>query len=407
MNAPKISPVQIDPVQIEPDKRFKETPQDEISLLDLLDIAVRIVDFAIRKRSIILSITIISTLLAAGYAQSIVPKYKATIGFLMPQEISPPKAIATKNTTEFQNIIKETKISLYQNFLMKIQSYNFQREVFDRGNFLEKFVDNPNGSAKSDAVVLEINKSISLTGVPVKKAKKAKNTELFNKPIFLEMEGSKPEAMAEFFNALVKTGIKTIPIEDHLLNTIDQRLKTISAKKTYLQSQENKTQENKKYAKEIDLLTKDLAMARRMNIEKNNFRSAQPLNGAPRWYLYGAKILEEELKVLQSKAKNNDAIEKAKLSISQKTLDMELMTWGSFKALKSPDVVIIDQPSIPPTQPIQNKKASIIFTGLIVGLLFGSAFAFFQHARGNLNAKRNLGSEVNKKTRSFVFKHSS
>ncbi len=414
MNAPKNPPVQIDPVQIASDKRFNETPNDEISLTEVLDFMVRIVDFMIRKRNLILSVTIIFALLAVGYAQSIIPKYKATIGFLMPQEITPPKAIATKNTTEFQNILKETKIPLYQQFLMKIQSYNFQREVFESGNFLEKFVDNPNGSVKSDAVVLEINKSIILTGVP------AKNTELFNQPVFLEMEGSKPEAMAEFFNALVKAGIKTIPIEDHLSSIIDQRLKTISAKKALLLSQKNKNQEpkRKKYEEEIALLKKELALARSMNIEENNFKSDQPLNGAPRWYLYGAKILEEELKVLQSKAKHSDSIEKAKLieftkraklsdNTKKKNLDMELKTWESFKALKSPDVVVIDQPSIPPTQPIQNKKPSIIFTGLLLGLFFGSALAFFQHARRNLNARRSIVSEINNKKKSFVFKHSS
>lgn len=405
MNAPKNPPVQIDPVQIASDKRFYETPNDEISLFDILDYTVRIVDFMIRKRSLILSVTIIFTLLAAGYALSIVPKYKATIGFLMPQEFTPPKAIAPKNNTEFQKIIKETKMSLYQSFLMKVQSYNFQHEVFESGNFLERFIDNPNGSINSDAVVLEINKSITLTGIP------AKNTELFNKPVSLEMEGSKPEAMAEFFNALVKTGIKTIPIEDHLLKAIDQRLKTISSKKVILnKNQEQQAlQKKKKFDKDIELLKKELALARSMNIEENNFKSDQPLNGAPRWYLYGAKILEEELNVLQAKAKNSDVIKRTKPSdnIKIKNLDMELKTWESFKTLKSPNVVVIDQPSIPSTQPIPNKKASIIFTGLLLGLLFGSALAFFQHARRNLNARRNLVSELNTKTKSFVLKNSS
>jgi len=378
MNAPKNPPVQIDPVQIASDRRFNETPNDEISLSEVLDFMVRIVDFMIRKRSLILSVTIIFTLLAAGYALSITPMYKATIGFLMPQEITSPK-----NTTKFENIIKETKVSLYQKFLMKIQSYNFQREVFENGNFLEKFVDNPNGSVKSDAVVLEINKSITLTGVP------AKNTELFNKLVFLEMEGSKPEAMAEFFNALVKTGIKTI--DDDLSNAIDQRLETI----TILLSQEKA-----KLEKEIAQLTKDLALARSMNIEESNFKNVQPLHKAPRWYLYGAQILEVELKALKSKVKNSDGIKTA-------NLDMEIKTWESFKTLKSLDVVDIEQPSIPPTQPIQNKKPLIILAGLIVGLLFGSALAFFQQARRNLNARRNLVSETNNKKKSFVFEHSS
>ncbi len=465
MNAPKNSPVQIDPVQNSSDKRFNETLNDEMSLTEVLDFMVRIVDFMIRKRNLILSVTIIFTLLAAGYAQSIIPKYKATIGFLMPQEITPPKAITSKNNTEYQKIIKETKKTLYQEFLMKIQSYSFQREVFESGNFLDKFVDNPNDSIKADAVVLDINKSITLTGAP------AKNTALFNQPVSLEMESSKPWAMTEFLNALVKAGIKTIPIEDHLSNIIDQRLKTISSKKEFLLSQEKKTleqqflqqekkleqqvlQQNKNqeqqvlqlkksyeerkngYEKEIELLTKELTLARSMNINENNFSSDQPLNKAPRWYIYGAQILEKELALLKAKVKNiniveraklSDAIERVKLSgviekarLSDKTkevkltnnpqinnLNKELKIWESFKALKGTDVVVIDQPSIPPTQPIQNKKPSIILAGLFVGLLFGSALAFFQHARRNLRARRSLVSEINNKKQSFVFKHSS
>ncbi len=425
MNAPKNPPIQIDPIQIPSDKRFNETQNDEISLFEIVDYMVRIVDFMIRKRSIILSVAIIFTLLAAGYALSITPKYKTTISFLMPQETLPVESFSTKSTAEFQKIIKETKTSLYQNFLMKIQSFNFQQEVLESGNFLKKFVDNSDGSVNSDAVVLEINKSISLTGVP------AKNTELFNKPVFLEMEGSKPEAMAEFINALVKTGIKTIRIEDHLLNTIDQQLKKISSKKAILLSQEKikqlqqkKNQEQqisqkkKKIENEIALLKKDLALARSMNIEENNFKYDQPLNKAPRWYLFGAKILEAELNLLQSQAKKSDVIESAKSidvieeakpidNTQIKNLDMEFKTWESFKTLKHSNFVIINQPSIPPTQPFQNKRNVIIFTGLLAGLFFGSTIAFFQHARRTLNAKRNLVSEVNNKTKSFIFKRSS
>ena len=62
------------------------------------------------------------------------------------------------------------------------------------------------------------------------------NAKLFDKPVFLEMKGSKPEAMAEFFNALVETGIKAISIEDRLSKVIE----TISSKKATWLSQEKK-----------------------------------------------------------------------------------------------------------------------------------------------------------------------
>ncbi len=463
MNAPKSSPIQIDPAQNDLGIRFKETPNDEINVLALLACLVN------RKR-LILSVAIIFTILSGGYALSITPLYKATISFLMPQEIITPKELLTKSTAEFQNIVKETKKSLYQQFLVKIQSYNFQREVFDRGNFLERFVDNPNGSVKSDALVLEINKSITLTGI-------SGNQDVqFDKPLSLEMTGAKPEAMAEFFNALVKTGIKAIPIEEHLSNAIDQRLKNISSEKAILLSQENKKYLQEKInleqqvlqvkknflqkkinleqqvlqgkinrEKEIRRLTKELALARSMNIEENNFKSDQPLNNAPRWFLYGARILEEELKVMKSKAKNSDGIERAKLiedikmaninntikveSLNKaiktvslknasksdelsdnarvKSLDKELRAWVSFKNLKTPNVIVIDQPSIASNKPIPNKKGIFIFTGLIAGLIIGSLLAFFQEGMRNLEARENHVEGVNQKTNSIVFKHSS
>ena len=386
MNAPKNPPVQINPSQFETDRKPYETPNDEISLFDLLDYAVRIVDFMIRKRNLILSIAAVFTLISAIYALSITPKYKTTISFLMPQETFLPETFSTKHNTEYQKIIREAKISLYQKFLINIQSYNFQREVFDRGNFLEKFNGNSGSPVNIDAMVLEINKSISLKDV-----RGNKNKAEFNKPIFLELEGYKPEAMAEFLNALIKKGIQSIPIEEHLSNAIDQRLNSISTKKLSLKE---------KYENEIAQLKKELALARSMNVEENNFNSIQPHKDIPRWFLYGAKILEEELRELKSRAKNSDEIKTA-------SFDMAFKTWESFKALKSPNVVVIDQPSIPPTQPISNKTASIIFTGLFTGLFFGSAFAFLQQARRNLNARRGLVSEINNKTKSFVFKHSS
>jgi LPS O-antigen subunit length determinant protein (WzzB/FepE family) len=285
----------------------------------------------------------------------------------------------------------------------------------------------------------------------------------------MEMKGSKPEGMAKFFNALVETGIKNIPIKDLLSDAIDQRLKTISSKKEFFLLQEEKKrkmkvlqnkmtvlqnkkklemtvlqnkkkfemtvlQNKKKFEKEISILKEELALARGMKIEGNNFKTDQPLNGAPRWYLYGARILEEELKVLESKAKNNNKIERAQTNstIEQANLDSDdiktlnaeieraqtnsaseqakfddaLKIWESFKNLKSPTVVVINQASIPPTQPIQTKKAILIFTAMIVGLVLGCFIAIIRDAMRKLKEKEIVFAPA-KPDRKFVFEHSS
>ena len=72
MNAPKTLPYQVDPGQ-----RPHETPDDEISLLDILYLLAK-------NKNIILSITVVITLLAMGYVLSVPPVYRSTIGFLMP-----------------------------------------------------------------------------------------------------------------------------------------------------------------------------------------------------------------------------------------------------------------------------------------------------------------------------------
>ena len=143
--------------------------------------------------------------------------------------------------------------ALYRRFLTQIQSYNFQREVFENGHFLKRFADDANGSTKSDEVLLGIHNSITFKKASVN------NEDLFDRPDFLEMEGAKPEAMADFLNALLKTGTESIEIPAQI--GIDQRLSIISTKMGLLRT---------KAKKNLDSLIGQLALARRMNIKNNN-----------------------------------------------------------------------------------------------------------------------------------------
>lgn len=386
MNAPKASPFQAGQVQ-----SSGQTPDDEISLLDLLEVLVR-------QKNLVLSTMIVFAMLSAFYVllNPLIPTYRTEIGFLMPKAIPLPKSVATKTTTEIENMINEAKVSFYQKFLMQIESYNFQREVFDRGKFLEKFVDSANGSVSSDEVVMGINKSITLKDVPAKK------NEMFNKPIFLEAEGLKPEAMKEFFNALVETAIKNIDMRDYLVDAIDRRLETILNKKELLFSQEKKKQSDK-----IELLTKEFNLARSLNIKENNFKS-EHLHGAPKWYLYGERILEQELKILKSRLGSGDIVKLGSGDIVKRVkLDMDLKRWESAKAtLKSPSVVAISQSAISTIQPSKSTKAPIIIAGMVAGLLFGIIIAFIRDGIRNLRERENLLSASRNNSKQFVFEHS-
>ena len=126
----------------------------------------------------------------------------------------------------------------------------------------------------------------------------------------------------------------------------------------------------------------------------------------------GARILEEELKMLTSdkvrtledelkmlKYKNEDSydIEKAREQIEN--LNMELKTWESFKTLKIPNVVIID---IPPTQPIKAKAAQIVFIAMIAGLILGVLIAVMRDAMRSLRKRENLFA-LEKRDSKFVY----
>ena len=135
-----------------------------------------------------------------------------------------------------------------------------------------------------------------------------------------------------------------------------------------------------------------------MGIEENNFKSIPSDNGTPKWYLYGAKILEEELRIMKSRDKNSDDIKTVNItsvirieSLNYNTelegFDKQLRQWESFKIVMNQNAVVIVQPAIPFAQPIPSKKGVITIAGLLAGLIFGSLFAFFQEGMKNLRER--------------------
>ncbi len=69
------------PLPTQPDhiQNSRDTPEDEISLIDAFEVLVR-------KKILILTVTLVFSSLAIFYAQSITPVYRATIGFLPSDE---------------------------------------------------------------------------------------------------------------------------------------------------------------------------------------------------------------------------------------------------------------------------------------------------------------------------------
>jgi capsular polysaccharide biosynthesis protein len=409
-------------------KSTQQTPEDEVSLIEILGILIR------QKNLIFASIAIL-TLLSIGYVLMGMPAptYQTTTSFLLSQRALSPKPIPNKNLKE----LTELKKSLYQKFLAKIQSYNFQKTVFDDGGFLKRFVGDAHDSTKPERVMLGIHNSITL-----------KESSSNKKSAFLEMQGSKPETMEGFLNALLETAIVNVQNEAlyAIKKSIDQRLKTISSEKEALpeslNTQAKKKQEvakkklvdaranaKKKLANEITSLTEQLNMARSLNIKENNFGVR---HNAPKWFLYGEKILAAELKALESKAANLDnaaepdnsaklanveSLDKAP-NIKNKQLlamEMELEKWEATKAsLKTPNIVVISQPGISLMQPLK-PKGKIITTAMVMGLVLGVFIAFIKAGIDILREKKELPVksksigkrfELNNDSKKFEFKNS-
>lgn len=346
--------------------------EEAMSFIDFMEVIIR-------KKGLVFLITTLSTLLSIGYVLSIVPVYKARIGFLPPNSIgsslqivpyykvdngfSPSQLILLPKSISVE-LMREINIPLYKKFLGRLRSYSHQEEVFKNGNFKEKFADVNGKPRTSESLLLELASSISL-----KQNIAVKNIS-FDKPVYLEMLGSKPEAMADFLNSLSKAAIKSVQAET--LNELQRN---------------------------INHLTNELNIARKLNVIENNFKYARRQTGQPMWFLFGEKALEEELSKLESVA--NDL----SLQIKSKNLNPDNGTnansetsnprpsesekFGTINLSQIKiEVATVSQPSVPPSIPVKPRKQLIISIGLLMGLFLGVLLAFISDAMENLGRRK-------------------
>jgi LPS O-antigen subunit length determinant protein (WzzB/FepE family) len=151
------------PLPTQPDhiQNSRDTPEDEINLVELLEILFR-------KKTIIVVVAFICTLLSILYAKSMVPTYKATIGFLpvdkrsLAEYSNLTEAIYPKTDDTLVRPIMKYNESFLSSFFTIIKSYPTQEKVFIEKNFLKRFVDNKPSANMEKMVLGEINKSIQI-----------------------------------------------------------------------------------------------------------------------------------------------------------------------------------------------------------------------------------------------------
>ena len=105
----------------------------------------------------------------------------------------------------------------------------------------------------------------------------------------------------------------------------------------------------------------------------------------PKWFLYGEKALYEEIKVLNSRTNDDSYIE------GIVDLEDQIKQLQSFDAnTLAPNITLIEQPSIPPTKPINLIAEKMFPLGIGLGLVFGFIAAFLSHSMEKLRNKNTI-----------------
>ena len=366
--------------------------------------------------------------------------FKQTIGYSLGGEKNGRKE--PENSVNILNQLTSDKF-LYRQYLTRVQSFNQQKKILSKKNILENFFGQTPAPEKLDEIFINLHKHVSIKTDVFSKTKE--NFIPLDKPVDLEMNGTNPLAMAEFLNALAES-TKTVIIketQDFLQTLVDKRIKIANRTKEHLRfkAKINARKEiqalSEKASKEIQTLSESLKIAQSLNIKNNNFhllknneaiKESTPaerikqknIKGLmkpfkdgliPKWFLYGEKALKEEIKVLNSRSNQViSASPETVQSLDKRNNNFNLLKGNDdnyidgfvdlevlIKQLKSfkantliPIVVLIDQPSIPPTKPINLKAQKIIPIGIGLGLFFGMIAAFLSHSMEKLRTKNTV-----------------
>jgi capsular polysaccharide biosynthesis protein len=416
------------------DMNYQYPIEEETSFIDILAVIVK-------KRGLIFLFTSIFTFLSIAYSLLATPIYKAKVSFLVPpQEIGllsidrnlfkqtidsglvgeKKKRKESENSATILNQLS-TDNFLYRQYLTRVQSFNQQKKVLSKKNILENFFGQTTDPKKLNEMFINLHDAISLKTdlMPFTGIAAMKNHPLYQleKPIDLEMTGSNPIAMAEFLNTLAES-TKTVIIketQDSLQTLIDNRIAIANRTKEHLLFKAKL-----KAAEDYRDLSDFLKIAQSLNIKNNNFHLlkntttlgklqnntkelTKPFkNGLiPPWFLYGEKALKEEIKILNSRINQViSASRETSQSLDKRNNNFNLFNGNDdnyikgvvdlealIKQLKSfnvktliPIVALIDQPSIPPTKPINLKTEKNISIGIGLGLLLGIIAAFLSHS---------------------------
>jgi len=334
-------------IQAEQVQGFNSLAEDELNLTDLLKLIVR-------KKVLILAVTSFCTLFSIFYAQSITPIYRVTIGFLAPRDPLSFSSAFKLLPKEIAKKIATNPYTIFDRFLVTIQSHKFKQEVFVNGGFQKKFFRDT--GIDTNQSVSEIYDSTTVQGgvsLPRNGGKDALIKSKRDGGFYVELKGSyQPKVMLEFLKTLVEAAKEKVNTEIQniasslLSKQIQELQQNIENQESHLLYQTQELQQNIENQKiavqeqiEIVRLSRALDIAKRMGIKDNNFD--KPDNGsAPDWFRYGELALEQEIKSFKSKKEETpEQLKLKKLQQGIRSLKLKKLQQG-IKSLNSKKVKI-------------------------------------------------------------------
>ena len=283
---------------------------------------LQLIKFLIGKKILILATSVIITLFASIYAYNLSLVYKTTAFFTVPDSSS----VYMVNQLYESD---DTEGSIFASFISKLNSTSFQTKIFNEGGFFKKIKLNT-----IDSILVKETKAIS--NVP------GYSSEFILQPYSLSIEGSNPKAIAEYLNTLLDSASHEVINQilltstqkasyrskeiDIILNLYNdkasaQRLHDIkiieATDENIIRDLKDKIKRLKlkisqEQSLELSKLSNSMEIANSLGIIDNNFKiidvnaTNADLNIAiteskdiPKWYLYGAKALKEEIRLLE------------------------------------------------------------------------------------------------------------
>jgi LPS O-antigen subunit length determinant protein (WzzB/FepE family) len=181
-----------------------------------------------QSKKFIFIFTLIIGLLATLYTISlpdITPTYKSRIFFLAPSELNVKKLNKMIQTSE-------TRKSLYNKFLTKSMSVDFQKKIFNKNNYA-LFLNNSNSSVDFDHFGDEFISSIKTLDSEILAVSKVGSYEV---PWNISMTGKDPILVSNFLNDLAKNANIEVMNELEKIAELEikSRLNAISIEKLQL-----------------------------------------------------------------------------------------------------------------------------------------------------------------------------